>query len=298
GGLLLLSAAKDSQVDRQHHQARIPRAHAWTISVIIPTLNEEAAIQQCLQQLKQLGQQEGPLEVIVVDGGSEDKWVWTVALAAAAGAHQVLQLGQEARGRARQMNAGAAVAKGEVLLFLHADTCLPSGALTAVRQELSRPATVLLGFRTLIQGSNGGTLRWMTWHHLVKTWYCPMLLRPVAFTKGARFLFGDQVLSCRREDFDAVGGYDVRLPIMEDGDLCVRLHEAGPAPAAKHSYRGPGRVKQLLSHTAVTSGRRIEAWGSAWATFVHFRIGLGWYLGASGEELKQLYTRLYTDSYR
>lgn len=104
---------------------------------------------------------------------------------------------------------------------------------------------------------------------------------------------GDQVLCCRRADFNALGGF-APLCIMEDADLCVRAHEAGPSPACALGYWGRGRIRQL-EPPVHTSGRRLEAWGNVYGTYVHFRISVAWYLGASPERLRQLYDRLYTD---
>ncbi len=149
--------------------------------------------------------------------------------------------------------------------------------------------------------------------------------------RGARLLFGDQTLFCRKRDFEHVGGFDERLLIMEDADLCIRLHEAGPvgdlaqapcpglphtarqqghrdqsnipAAAGAHSANVPthrcrGRVKLVWWPVAETSGRRLAAWGNLKATWIHFQLGLRWYLGASPKQLQELYHRMYTDSFR
>lgn len=113
-----------------------------TVSIIVPVLNEEAGIEEALTYL-QLGLQPAAAEIIVVDGGSTDR---TVQLARRCGA-RVMRAG---RGRARQMNAGAAAARGELLLFAHADTRPPRGVVAEVAKALARPGIVLGGFRPVI----------------------------------------------------------------------------------------------------------------------------------------------------
>jgi len=79
----------------------------------------------------------------------------------------------------------------------------------------------------------------------VKSFYLPMLFRPAGFAQGLRVLFGDQVIFCKRKAFEAVGGYDATLPIMEDADLCVRLHH----PAQKRLHTSPGERLPHARHT-------------------------------------------------
>jgi glycosyltransferase involved in cell wall biosynthesis len=97
----------------------------FSLSVIIPTLDEEASISRAIRSCREAG----PCEVVVVDGGSRDR---TVEIARGT-ADTVISA---SRGRAVQMNAGAAAARGEILLFLHADTLLPPGSVTAVLDSL------------------------------------------------------------------------------------------------------------------------------------------------------------------
>lgn len=92
-----------------------------------------------------------------------------------------------------------------------------------------------------------------------------------------------------------MGGYDPRLPIMEDADLCIKLHMMRPAGAPPGTR---GRVVQLLRHRATTSGRRVAGWGNARATFVHFFVALAWYRGASPERMHELYNSMYGDAAR
>ena len=109
-----------------------------SFSLILPTLNEADCVAEAIAAARQLG----PCEIIVVDGGSTDD-----TLARAAGADLVLS---GPRGRAAQMNHGAAHARGDILAFLHADCALEAGALAIVRQTLSRPGVVAGCFRMTV----------------------------------------------------------------------------------------------------------------------------------------------------
>ncbi|CAL5223858.1 g6445 [Coccomyxa viridis] len=280
-----------------------------SVSIIVPALNERAQIEDSIRSLQSLDPP--ACEIIVVDGGSTDG---TEKLAKRAGATVITA----PRGRARQMNAGAEVAEGDILCFLHADSRVPENTVAKIRKHLQDKRVVLGGFRTVIKDGDR-PLIFMTAHQFIKTFYIAFLFRPLSFFRGARLLFGDQTLFCRACDFRRVGGYAPRLPIMEDADLCIRLHMAGPeapvrsreaAEAAtgaetheKHHFlpawfHRRGKVIMILQPAAETSGRRLQAWGNPKATFVHFLIGLRWYLGATPEQLKALYMRMYTDDYR
>ena len=141
----------------------------------------------------------------------------------------------------------------------------------------------------------------------MKTHYLPALLRPYSYANGLRVLFGDQALFCRAGPFAAVGGYDESVPIMEDADLCLKLHAAGPGATA--SARGvdatPGRQQRRfarprgvlvqLSRSVATDGRRFEVWGNARATAIHVVIGLTWLFGASEAQMRRIYNALYGD---
>ncbi|KAI7839606.1 hypothetical protein COHA_006673 [Chlorella ohadii] len=265
------------------------------VSIIVPALNEAAGIEPLLTYLQQSLQPEAA-EIIVVDGGSSDA---TVAIAQRCGVRVV----QAGRGRARQMNVGAAAAAGDILVFVHADARPPQQLVSLVRAALWQPGVVLGGFRPLIE-YEGRPLRFFSANNTLKSYYLPLLLRPLSFLRGLRILFGDQTLFCRAADFRKaadipsvqmrVGGYDSRLPIMEDADLCLRLHMAGPASQPGRR----GRIVQINSPPNCTSGRRLVSWGQVHATVVHAIIGVSWYLGASPQQLVALYRRLYTDVYR
>ncbi len=236
------------------------------VSIIIPALNEASRLGQTLRQLSVL---EPPaLEIIVVDGGSHDD---TVAIAQSAG---VKVLNCDRRSRAIQMNQGAQVASGDTLCFLHADTSVPHDLIAVIESTLADPTIACGGFISLMVGAQ--TTRWsISLHNYLKTYYAPLLFRPHLFFKGLRLLFGDQVMFCRQVDFWGCGGFDAALPIMEDGDLCVRLARKG-------------RIRQV-NRVVQSCDRRVARWGSRKATALYVFIGCLWGLGVSPTYLKRFY---------
>lgn len=236
------------------------------VSIIIPTLNEAASLGRTLRCLSVL---DPPAwEILVVDGGSQDE---TVAIAQAAST-AVIRSGQS--GRAIQMNQGAAAATGDILCFLHADTLAPDDLVAVIEQTLQDSTIACGGFISLMAGAQ--TTRWsVSLHNYLKTYYAPLLFRPYLFFKGLRLLFGDQVMFCRRSDFQACGGFDPALPIMEEADLCLRLLPYG-------HIRQVNRVVQ-------SSDRRVAQWGALKATAIYVYIGFLWGMGASATELKRFY---------
>jgi hypothetical protein len=113
-------------------------------------------------------------------------------------------------------------------------------------------------------------------HNALKTHYAALLFRPHRYLlNGFRVLFGDQVMFCRRRDFERCGGFDNTLPIMEDADLCERLGRLG-------------RIRQV-NRVVEGSDRRVARWGSWKATGVYLMIGLLWGLGVPATRLKRFY---------
>jgi rSAM/selenodomain-associated transferase 2 len=219
------------------------------LSIIVPVLNEAQHIAHALIQLAPLRARGA--QVIVVDGGSSDD----TRLLAAPLADLVLG---SARGRAAQMNAGAAAARGDALLFLHADTTLPIDADALI-------ATALCDhdwgrFDVAIAGT----------HPMLPLTAAMMNLR----SRNTGIATGDQAIFMRRASFDRVGGY-ATIPLMEDIDISKRLKRIG-APAC-------------LRARVTTSGRRWEQHG-VWRTiFLMWRLRLAFFLGADPHALALAY---------
>ncbi len=188
------------------------------LSIIIPTFNEATVIDNLAVSLARLS---GAFEIIFVDGGSQDE---TVRLARESG----LRVIEGPRGRGQQMNAGAKFASGDVLLFLHADTRLPDGALAMI-ETLLRDKRVCGGSFSLI--FDGATREaWLL------TKFYPLL-------RLGGMCYGDSAIFIRRSVFEQLGGY-CDYPIFEDCDLYRRM-------------RRVGKFSRLRA-AAVTSSRRFE----------------------------------------
>ena len=226
----------------------LPRNIRGTISIIVPTLNEERTISETLAPL--LATQD--VEVIVSDGGSTDD---TVSKCRELGATVVAAR----KGRGPQMNAGAALASGEVLLFLHADTKLPINFPVVVKSILQRKC-VAGAFRLRVNSSNW-RLRWI---ERAANWRSRYLQMP----------YGDQGLFLSAQLFYQLGGFP-NWPLMEDYELCRRLKRRG-------------RI-QLADETATTSARRWEKLGVCWTTLINQATIVGYHLGIPTKYLAQWY---------
>ena len=217
------------------------------LTVIVPMLNEEDGIAAALAALRPLD-----AEIVAVDGGSSDK---TVALAAPLSD----QLLRSARGRARQMNAGAAVAHGDILLFLHADTTLPPQADRLVAEAIAGGA-YWGRFDVCIAGGSA-------WFPLIATL---MNLR----SRLTGIATGDQAIFVRRATFAEVGGF-ADIPLMEDIVLSRRLRQLG-RPAC-------------LRRKVTTSGRRWEQHGVLRTVVSMWWLRLRFFLGADPAKLASEY---------
>ena len=169
------------------------------VSIIIPALNEEKALPQTLQALFE---QPGDYEVILVDGGSTD------GTREIANSWADVRVVTAEKGRASQMNAGASLASGEWLLFLHADTLLPEGALTRIEDLDASRGVQAGGFRHRFSGDD--------WRLKLISWLDNFRCR------RTRVIYGDQAMFVRRALFEEVGGFP-QQQVLEDVALCERL---------------------------------------------------------------------------
>ncbi len=220
------------------------------LSIVIPVLDEAEGLAFHLAGLEVFRAR--GVEVIVVDGGSTDE---TVEHAKRGADHVVTA----PRGRASQMNAGARIALGEVLLFLHADTRLPADADRAIAEAVGQGS--LWGrFDVVIEGRH------------------PLLRAVSALMNGRSRLTGiatgDQAIFVTRAAFDAVDGY-AQVPLMEDVLLSRALKRLG-RPAC-------------LRERAITSGRRWERHGVLRTVLSMWRLRLAFFLGADPRRLALAY---------
>lgn len=189
-----------------------------TISIVMPVLDEEQRIAAALASVVAL---RGIDEVIVVDGGSRDR---TIELAR----HQPVSVISAPRGRGPQLNAGAAAATCDVMLFLHADTMLPSDAADHVRSALVQRDVVAGAFRT-----------WTVADEPLP-WFAPLLHLADIRSRTTRYPYGDQAVFVRAEVFRRVGGFPA-VPIMEDLELAHKLWRHGRIHTCHATVRVSGR---------------------------------------------------------
>jgi rSAM/selenodomain-associated transferase 2 len=221
------------------------------VSIIVPTLNEATTMRDLAASLDRL---RGEFEVIVCDGGSADA---TVGMALQCG----LRVIEAPRGRGSQMNAGAKLAKGETLLFLHSDTRLPEDALERVGDALDDEMVCGGNFSLIF----GGDTR--------EAW---LLTRISPLLRLGGMLYGDSAIFVRRGVFESLGGYR-EYPIFEDCDLYRRMRRLGKFVR--------------LNACATTSSRRFE--GRFIRTFALWSLmQMLYWLGVNPNLLNRLYKPL------
>lgn len=224
------------------------------ISIIIPTLNEESEVDHWGELCSHSGE-DGGCEVIIVDGGSTDQ---TVALAQRRG----FRVETRPPGRGAQLNYGARLAKGKVLLFLHADTHMPPGFAGMILHCLNETDALAGAFSLAIDQATF-PLRFVAW--------CANLR-----SRLFQLPYGDQAIFIRGDDFWRLGGFS-ETPIMED---FIFIRTAGKQ----------GRIV-TLPQSVTTSARRWRRLGVLRATIINQFVILGFYAGVPLAKLASLYRR-------
>ena len=228
------------------------------VSIIIPVLNEEECIEEFLSHLGKLkgpplSEAKGQAEIILVDGGSEDR---TTEIASR---FDYVKICPGERGRAHQMNLGAQVANGDILLFLHADTYLPENAISAVEEIIA-------------DGIDGGCFSLA-----IDSPRLPLRIASQLITRRTRITqvaTGDQTIFVRRKVFNELGGY-ADMPLMEDLDFTRRLKRVGTFVE--------------LDLQVSTSARRWEKWGVYKTILLMWCLRILYYLGVSPVRLAKFY---------
>ena len=227
-------------------------ARRETISVVVPALNEAAWLPETLSRVRACPE---VVQVVVVDGGSSDH---TPEVAEQLGCTAL----HGAPGRGGQLRLGAALANGDVVLLLHADTWVPPNAGRAALDCLQRPGVVAGGFWKAFRDS-------------------PWLMRGSRLRCGLRLwlggrIMGDQAMFIRRDVLEAIGGVP-DVPLMEEFELCRRL-------------RRVGRLA-LANATVTTSPRRFLQRGIIRTYLRMWHVTLRYWLGTPPEELRRIYER-------
>lgn len=248
----LARQAWNRNVDRVNSRAGPNRSAPSTISLVIPALNEAEELPETLRRARAIPE---VCEIIAVDGGSSDN---TRELAAASGCTVLTA----PAGRGGQLRLGASRARGDIVLLLHADTWLPSGAGQAALECCRRPGVVGGGFWKVFREPS-----WVMRGARARCW--------VRLRMGRRIL-GDQAMFIPREILERIGGVP-DVPLMEDIELCRRL-------------RPLGRLL-LANATVVTSARRFRERGVLRTYWRMWTVTLRYRLGATPEELRRLYEK-------
>jgi len=226
-------------------------------SIVIPVLHEANKINGLIAHLNGLDLEKS-CEIIVVDGSQENDTLKAIH------SNRVIKISSE-KGRAKQMNAGASVAKGEILIFLHADTELSQNALKRINAFLNTKEYVGGAFDLGIKSDK-------------------IVFKVIAFMASLRsrlngIPYGDQALFIRKEYFDKMGGYK-DIPLMEDVELMRRVKRSGK------------KIK-IFPDPTMTSPRRWEKEGVIYCTLRNYALQLLYFIGVSPQKLVGWYKNDY-----
>lgn len=222
-------------------------------SIIVPVLHEVERINESIGHLRQLDPEKSS-EVIVVDGAPEKDTLRAIQ------DDKVIRISSE-KGRAKQMNAGASIAKGEVLIFLHVDTELPLHALKKIEAVIEKRGLMAGAFDLGIRSNR-------------------LIFRIIAFlgslrSRLDRIPYGDQAIFLRRKYFNDVGGYK-EIPLMEDVELMRRIKRMG-------------EKVWILYDRAMTSPRRWEEEGVIYCILRNWTLQILYFIGVSPHKLVNFY---------
>lgn len=223
------------------------------VSIILPVLNEAGRINEVIAHLRSRNRDK-TAEIIVVDG---DPRGGTINAIRDEGIVKITS----ARGRAHQMNSGAVLASGDILLFLHADTLLPNHALAKIAVVM-RDGCLVAGAFDLGINSNRRIFRITEKYVFLRT-------------RLTRVPFGDQAIFIRRAYFEKIGGYQ-DIPLMEDVEIMGRIRKRGDRIC-------------IIPAKVLTSPRRWEKEGILFCTFRNWTMQMLYALGIPPERLKKWY---------
>lgn len=226
-------------------------------SIIVPVFHEGERINHLLGCLNRLDSEKN-LEIIVVDGVQEKDTLKAIQ------SNHVIKISSK-QGRAKQMNAGASVANGEILIFLHADTELPGQALKKIHSLMGQKAYVGGAFDLGIKSDK----------FIFKIVSTLASLR----SRLSRIPFGDQAIFIRREYFNQMGGFK-EMPLMEDVELMRRIKKSG------------NKIR-IFYDRVMTSPRRWEKEGVMYCTLRNWTLQALYFLGMSPDRLAKFYESDY-----
>jgi rSAM/selenodomain-associated transferase 2 len=224
-----------------------------TLSIIIPVFHESDRINGTISQVFDRAVN-GMLQVIVVDGDPQGSTIDAIE------DEQVTRI-ISGKGRARQMNSGATLASGDVLLFLHADTLLPKDALAMITAAMSSDHFVAGAFDLGI--ATGRRIFRITEEYVFFR------------TRLTRIPFGDQAIFIRRDYFEKIGGYQ-DIPLMEDVEIMKRIRKRGDRIC-------------IIPSKVLTSPRRWEREGILFSTLRNWTLQMLYALGVPAERLQKYY---------